>query len=97
MIFPAPHPPETIASYGYRIARLSGLASLPELTHLFDLDFRALLMGDSHSIERFARYTGSDPSALAHRALSTRSPQRLQIGANPDSAAGCDARRTRDA
>lgn len=95
MIFPAPYPRETIASYGYRIARLSGLGSLPELTHLFDLDLRALLMGDSHNIKRVARYTGSDPSALANGALNTRSPQRLQIGANLDNAAHCDTRRMR--
>jgi hypothetical protein len=80
MIFPAPHPRETIASYGYRIARLSGLASLPELTHLFDLELRALLMGDRHSIERLARYTGCDPQALVHGALDARNPRRLQLG-----------------
>ena len=82
MFFPAPHPRETIASYGYRIARLSGLASLPELTHLFDLDLRALLMGDRRSIERVARYTGCDPQTLAHGAMDASNTRRLQLGAD---------------
>ena len=83
MIFPAPHPRETIASYGYRIARLSGLASLPELTHLFDLDLRALLMGDRRRIERLAGYAGCDPQALAHGALDARNTRLLQVRADP--------------
>ena len=89
MIFPAPHPRETIASYGYRIARLSGLASLPELTHLFDLELRALLMGDRHSIERLARYTGCDPQVLVHGALDARNTRRLQLGADPGNKVQC--------
>lgn len=83
MIFPAPHSRETIASYGYRIARLSGLASLPELTHLFDLDLRALLMGDRHSIEHLARYTGCNPQELLHGTMDASNPRRLQLGADP--------------
>lgn len=89
MIFPAPHPRETIASYGYRIARLSGLASLPELTHLFDLDLRALLMGDSQSIERVARYTGCNPQALLHGAMDASNPRRLQLGTDPGNKVQC--------
>lgn len=95
MVFPTPHPRETIASYGYRISRLSGLGALPELTHLFDLDLAALLKGDHFSLARFAKYTGCDPTALANGALSTWSPQRLQMGANPDNAAQCDTQRMR--
>ncbi len=89
MIFPAPHPRETIASYGYRVARLSGLSSLPELTHLFDLDLRALLMGDRHSVERLARYTGCDPQALVHGALDARNTRRLQLGADSGNKVQC--------
>ena len=89
MIFPAPHPRETISSYGYRIARLSGLASLPELTHLFDLDLRALLMGDRHSIERLAGYTGCDPQALLHGAMDASNPRRLQLGGDPSNKVQC--------
>lgn len=95
MVFPPPHPRETIASFGYRIARLSGLGSLPELTYLFDLDLAALLKGDDLSLARFAKYTGFDASALANGALNTWSPQRLQMGANPDNAAQCDTQRMR--
>lgn len=89
MIFPAPHPRETVASYGYRIARLSGLTSLPELTHLFDLDLRALLMGDRHCIGRLARYTGCDPQALLHGAMDASNPRRLQLGADPANKVQC--------
>lgn len=89
MIFPAPHTRETIASYGYRIARLSGLVSLPELAHLFDLDLRALLMGDRHSIERLARYTGCDPRALLHGAMDASNPRRLQLGADTGNKVQC--------
>lgn len=89
MIFPAPHPRETIASYGYRIARLSGLASLPELTHLFDLDLRALLMGDMQSIKRFARYSGCDLQALLHGAMDASNPRRLQLGTDPGNKTQC--------
>lgn len=95
MVFPTPHSRETIASYGYRIARLSGLGSLPELTYLFDLDLAALQKGDDLSLARFAKYTGCDPTALANGALSTWSPQRLQMGAKPDNAAQCDTQRMR--
>ena len=83
MIFPTPHPRETIASYGYRIARLSGLSSLPELAHLFDMDLRTLLMGDRHDIERLARYTGCNPQALLHGAMDASNPRRLQLGTDP--------------
>lgn len=89
MIFPAPHARETIASYGYRIARLSGLTSLPELVHLFDLDLRALLMGDRHSVENLARYTGCDPQALVRGALDASNPRRLQLGADPRNKVQC--------
>lgn len=89
MIFPAPHLREAIASYGYRVARLSGLSSLPELTHLFDLDLRALLMGDRHGVERLARYTGCDPQTLVHGALDARNPRRLQLGADPGNKVQC--------
>ncbi|WP_323009607.1 TniQ family protein [Paracoccus sp. (in: a-proteobacteria)] len=89
MIFPAPHTRETVASYGYRIARLSGLSSLPEMVYLFDLDLRALLMGDRHSVERLARYTGCDPSALSNGALDASNPRRLQLGADPRNKVMC--------
>lgn len=89
MIFPAPHARETIASYGYRIARLSGLSSLAALVHLFDLDLRALLMGDRHSVENLARYTGCDPQALVRGALDASNPRRLQLGADPSNKVQC--------
>ncbi|MFD2844385.1 TniQ family protein [Paracoccus cavernae] len=89
MIFPAPHTRETVASYGYRIARLSGLSSLPEMAYLFDLDLRALLMGDRHSVERLARYTGCDPAALGNGALDASNPRRLQLGADPRNKVMC--------
>lgn len=95
MIFPAPHPRETIASYGYRIAQLSGLASLPELTHLFDLDLRALLMGDRRSIERLAGYTGCDSQALPHGAMDASNPRRLQLGADTGNKVQCTPDRYR--
>jgi len=82
MTFPAPHPRETIASYGYRIAKLSGLSGLPELAHLFDLDLRALLMGDPLSLKRLADYTGCDAQTLAKGALDASNPHRLQLGAD---------------
>lgn len=89
MIFPAPHARETIASYGYRIARLSGLSSLLELAYLFDLDLRALLMGDDYSIQRLARYTGCDPAALASGALDASNPRRLKIGTGQHNTVKC--------
>lgn len=89
MIFPAPHARETIASYGYRIARLSGLSSLPELAYLFDLDLRTLLMGDRHSVENLARYTGCDPQALVHGVLDASNSRRLQLGADPRNKVQC--------
>lgn len=89
MIFPAPHARETIASYGYRIARLSGMSSLPELTRLFDLDLRALLGGDRYSIERLAGYAGCDPAALAEGALDASNAHRLQIGSSRRSTVLC--------
>lgn len=82
MTFPAPHPRETIASCSYRIAKLSGLSGLSELAHLFDLDLRALLMGDHLSLKRLAEYTGCDPQMLANGTLDARNPHRLQLGAD---------------
>lgn len=83
MVFPAPLPRETIASYGYRIARLSGLSSLTDLGHLFDLDIRALLEGDRISVRALARYAGCDDAQLGQGRLDARNPHRLRIGFDP--------------
>lgn len=83
MVFPAPFPRETIASYGYRIARLSGLSSLTDLGHLFDLDIRALLEGDRVSVRALARYAGCDAVQLGQGRLDARNPHRLRIGFDP--------------
>lgn len=83
MVFPAPFPRETIASYGYRIARLSGLSSLTDLGHLFDLDIRALLEGDRVSVRALARYAGCDAAQLGQGRLDARNPHRLRIGFDP--------------
>lgn len=80
MIFPAPHARETISSFGYRIARLCCLASLPELTHMLDIDLQALLRGDAASIGQFARHARCDPDRLSRAALDARNTRRLRIG-----------------
>lgn len=89
MVFPPPFLRETLPSYGYRIALLSGVHSLRELAHLFDLDLRAFLKGDHHSLEVFANYVGHDPAALAQGSVDATSMHRLQIGPSKQNKVQC--------
>lgn len=82
MFMPSPHDRETIPSFGYRVARRSGLASLNELTILLDIDRTALCAGEALSAQRFADYARCDPAFFALSARTVHG-RRLQIGPDP--------------
>lgn len=91
MVFPPPFLRETLPSYGYRVALLSGVPSLRELAYLFDLDLPAFLKGHHHSLEVFANYVGHNPAVLAQGSVDAASMHRLQIGPSKQNRVQCSA------
>ncbi|MDH2329003.1 TniQ family protein [Cereibacter sp. SYSU M97828] len=89
MVFPPPFLRETLPSYGYRIAQISGVNSLRELAYLFDLDLPAFLKGDPLSLEGFASYVGHSSRVLAQGSVNAESIHRLQVGPNKQNEVRC--------